>query len=583
MERPLNFISDNLPLFGFGTTASGNVQTVRELIENALDSRPTNLNVSVGSAFLTVEDNGNGVKDISLLTSVFHSTKTRRVGEVGGSGENSLQSSLDVGRYGCGLKAAMVFACRSGLQFPLFLASSSSSGRFWAGQFGVDGVKSLSELEKPESALQGTFAQMSLSMSYPCPEMVAELFSYIQKLFLLPRPNLTIRFTIPLKTLERLLLKQLPGSPVPSSMPFHNSSLDIYRALSGGGVTATTGVVDPNVLCLSSAVFSESALSGKEAIKAHLASAFGIPLHYVAHSQRGAVTVWVAMTPLTAQPSTSGVGKREMTAPILSRPIHILRFANGVPLLRNGRICSLRKGFEGVDWAEEFCLALSQPAPLVNPNPRSIHLKKLKATLTLHPAVPWHPSLLMCLEGGNFLRLSDDTALLDSQELYLATSSVLNAPMPHFSSLHVLLNAEGGVKGALSFGDLSKTFLQGTPTERDATDAVRDSFQALRACEPQLFQSKEDLQKKILTKCYLPCIAEQLAGIVFDPIKSAVQDSDFMGKIKTCVAGSIAGRGVEFSYKSFRELLERELDSLWSLSSDQPSNSAGTPTDEWWT
>jgi trimeric autotransporter adhesin len=277
---------------------------------------------------------------------------------------------------------------------------------------------------------------------------------------------------------------------------------------------------------------------------AHLASAYAVPRSCVAHGRAGGgggceARVFVVLTPVQPPPS------RTTPAPLAPSPdtvssdllthaqrrnntaglVHVLRFANAVPLLASPSTCALTRGaVDAVDWAQ---VGLSL-VPLAGGAGLTWLTARARAELIALPAAPAASG-----DGG-------DTVSVDAPGAYLAQSAVPDFPLVPFTCLRILIDVSGGggAGAPLPFGDLTKTHVldQASTVDVGGGDddgggrpppppcptvsstvaaAVAAALQALRASlPPGLLEPSDVLQRRLLTAVYLPSIAEHLAAVV---------------------------------------------------------------------
>ncbi|KAG6612959.1 dna topoisomerase vi subunit b [Phytophthora cinnamomi] len=193
-DRGAHFIRSNLELLGFGTPRDALVQAVKELFENALDATQSlgsncswedaplellrvnvDLNEDTGCVDIVCADTGSGMRahQVKLLCcNAFETTKTR---SDGGGGCTS-------GKYGVGLKAAMLYSQLNAPDACLKITTTSSSDGILYVQLRIDPdseetavVKKVAQfvVDEEHQRFSGTE-----SLRYTAPPFVGVQFSF---------------------------------------------------------------------------------------------------------------------------------------------------------------------------------------------------------------------------------------------------------------------------------------------------------------------------------------------------------------------------------------------------------------------
>ncbi|KAE8993491.1 hypothetical protein PR003_g20834 [Phytophthora rubi] len=210
-DRGAQFIRGNLELLGFGTRRDALVQAVKELFENALDATRSlgsdrswddaplellrvnvQLNEDSGCIDIVCADTGSGLHahQIKLLCcNVFETTKAR---VEGGGGCTS-------GKYGVGLKAAMLYSQLNAPDACLKITTTSSSDGILYVQLRIDPdseetavVKKVAHFVVDEEHQHFSGTEMRLSI--PCPGDTLEIESAADSLALYFQ---SLRYTAP--------------------------------------------------------------------------------------------------------------------------------------------------------------------------------------------------------------------------------------------------------------------------------------------------------------------------------------------------------------------------------------------------
>jgi hypothetical protein len=598
-RTPASFVSSNLPLFGFGPR-DALVQALRELTENSLDSGAGSVSVRLrlvpvdeggvpalpgGWALweIAVEDDGRGVADAALLHGVFSTTKAG--GCVAAAPEAAAgaappataaaTAAAALGRYGVGLKAAILFAQSSvasllrsaaGVAAELedgggggggsrtlsararcpLLAATSLAGEqgVRAAHLGVDAADGTPREEpvaaaptRLEGRAGGGGTAVALTFAYPAGTPASgaaagELAAYCARLAFAPRQGATVHFSLGGCALAALLPPRGGAAPPPPA----------DAAAAAAAVWPPPWAAPPGALRPAGAggftLRADGEASGDEAMhRFGLCQRAAVPPRCVARGEAaaaggGRVVVWALLAPLAA------AGGARMGGGSRAAPVHVLRFAEGVPLLRNAHACALTRGaVEGVAWAAEFGLRLE---PLQRGGGSGggeegggggggggggrLTARATAALLARFPAAP-----ATC---GRV-----DTAAVDGPGAFLAASAVEGYPDVPWEGLRLLVDARGGSTGGLSFGDLTKTHLLscGGGGERGdgdggrgggggggdsdsslagaAADATLTAMRALRSQQPPGFLlPAEQQQRALLVRVYLPGVVAALEG-----------------------------------------------------------------------
>ncbi|CAH0481695.1 unnamed protein product [Peronospora belbahrii] len=225
-DRGAQFIRNNLELLGFGNPRDALVQAAKELFENAWDAtRSLNvesswndvplkllrldvkLNRDTGNVDILCADTGSGMHahEVKLLCcNVFETTKVNREG---GGGCNS-------GKYGVGLKAAMLYSQLQSSDACLKLVTTSNSDGILYVQLCIDPdseetavVKKVAHFVVDEDHQQFSGTEMRLSV--PCPRDTLELISaadtlalYFQSLRYIAPPFVGVQFNFDVKEIS---------------------------------------------------------------------------------------------------------------------------------------------------------------------------------------------------------------------------------------------------------------------------------------------------------------------------------------------------------------------------------------------
>jgi hypothetical protein len=201
-----SFLATNLGLVGFGQSGAPLLQAVRELTENAIDAGAGRLSVRLSLApaqrvppqggqvvyIIEVEDNGCGISShalASLLGNVFSSTKAPC-------------AAGSFGRYGVGVKAALLYATRSLQELgspdatPLHIVTSTleddhvTSARVGLGGEPLAPLVACERYLKGDISLKGTLARLVLAADASTANALAsgeELLAYFTRIALIPR------------------------------------------------------------------------------------------------------------------------------------------------------------------------------------------------------------------------------------------------------------------------------------------------------------------------------------------------------------------------------------------------------------
>ncbi|CAI5741008.1 unnamed protein product [Peronospora destructor] len=217
-DRGAQFIRNNLELLGFGSRQDALVQAVKELFENALDATQSlcsdyswndaslellridvKLNGDTGNVDIVCADTGSGMHahQVKLLCcNAFETTKTNREGG----------KRCTSGKYGVGLKAAMLYSQLQASDACLKIVTTSNSDGILYVQLCIDPdseetavVKKVAHFVVDEDHQQFSGTEMRLSL--PCPQDIVELESvadtltlYFQSLRYIAPPFLGVQF-----------------------------------------------------------------------------------------------------------------------------------------------------------------------------------------------------------------------------------------------------------------------------------------------------------------------------------------------------------------------------------------------------
>jgi hypothetical protein len=579
-RAPASFVASNLHLFGFGSS-DALMQAVRELTENALDSGAARVCVRLravppaeggvplrpgGWALweVSVEDDGRGVAAMALLHGVFSTTKAG--GGAAAPAPGAVAPAL--GRYGVGLKAAILFAQGSVeallrseaagaagggggggggggppaaggspllaafARCPLLVATSrAGEPGVRAARVGVDAAGGAAR-EEPAAAPArvragggGTAAALTFAFPAGTPASAAaarELLAYGARLALAPARRASVWLSLDCEALAALLPPRGGGSgsgsdPAPPRLPPPADVLPWQRAPA------------PPPAARARTLLAEGEPSADPALhRFALCVRSGLPAPCVARGEARAaggarVTVWALLTPVGAGPAGAGGGGGGGAPRGL---VHVLRFAEGVPLLRGAPACALTRGVtEGVAWAAQFGFSVAPLQPSGGGGGRLLSARAAAALLERHPAAP-------APAGGG-----GGGAGVDGPGAFLAAAAVAGRPGAPFEVLRLLVDARAG-GGTLHFGDLCKTHLAegdgegegegegggggggalaggGASLAAAAADAALAAMVALRAQQPAgALLPAEEQQRALLVKVYLPGAVAALEGAV---------------------------------------------------------------------
>jgi hypothetical protein len=564
-----DFLVRNSTLSGFSPSL-GLYQSVKELLENSIDATNNNTLTSLDticslklirsetsstSFQLIVSDTGIGIPResiTSVITSIFSSSK--------GQGTNSLSSSTvtpTFGRYGVGLKAAILFAQEFGsLIAPLTVTTcTEKDNTICTGRYGIDSKNdtaivrgfSLTPKEDVFSHSHGTSVSLEMILLEKNTVFsIALINSYLQRLVAFPMRNTALTIELVNLQLETKEPKQRRGVQV-----------DIETE------TKRTEIKDTTTVILRAPRGSSPGFD----LRSHFSSNFNVPIECIssAIAKRGeigrrlpalTVQVFIILTPHSIQTrpiNLTTLIEDARAAGNETATMHILRYANSIPLLSSSAECAITLGaISTARWAERFGISLSSlfaseaseedvPRPIPRVKKTSSKKKeKEKAIprrvvdeLTRHPAA---------ISGSSSLQW--DTTKQDAEGAYVCRSSIADDLTISFSCLRIFINLIGP---NLQFGDLKKTFVldnidkaQSLRCSQLVADAVEGALTSLRtqlpqtdistvssfvqasdipsslvrALPPQLFDSSREANLRLLKNVYLPSIAQNLVQIL---------------------------------------------------------------------
>ncbi|CAI5716001.1 unnamed protein product [Peronospora effusa] len=217
-DRGAQFIRNNLELLGFGSHRDALVQAVKELFENALDATQSlssdyswsdaplellridvKLNDDTGHVDIVCADTGSGMHAHQVKLLCCNAFETTKVNREGGGRCTS-------GKYGVGLKAAMLYSQLEASDACLKIVTTSNSDGILYVQLRIDPdseetavVKKVAHFIVDEDHQQFSGTEMRLSL--PCPQDILELESvadtltlYFQSLRYIAPPFVGVQF-----------------------------------------------------------------------------------------------------------------------------------------------------------------------------------------------------------------------------------------------------------------------------------------------------------------------------------------------------------------------------------------------------
>jgi hypothetical protein len=378
-------------------------------------------------------------------------------------------------------------------------------------------------LPEPLGLLRGSGTAVSLHFALPAgtPASAAaagEVCAYAARLALAPRRRgASVRFSLDCDALAALLAA--PRAPVPRPPP------PWAAAAAPGNVLPWARAPAPPAPCVTVLALGEPT----EDAALHrfaLCQRTGLPAPCVARGAAEAaggasVVVWAL---LTMGGGGDGGGGGAGGAP---RPcVHVLRYAEGVPLLRNAEQCALTRGVvEGVAWGAGFGFNLEPLVPQRGGGGGEgggarLPARAATALLGRHPAA---------LSAAAAATPAPDSAAVDGAGAYVAGAAVAGFPPAPWDCLRLLVDARagGGAGGALTFGDFTKTHLVegageealaggGATLAAAAAGAAAAAVAALRSQLPpgDAFAPAEEQQRSLLLRVYLPGVVAALEGAV---------------------------------------------------------------------
>ena len=579
-----SFLAKNTGITGFSPHI-GLYQSLKELLENGIDATTTSSSSSdalctlklsrtssSGGFRITVSDTGDGIARDSIsnvVTNIFCSTKGQSCQS------SSSSSSSSFGRYGIGIKAAILYAQETGVITPLTVTTCQAiDDTVSSARYGIDRAKdaplivSLSYSSKDSACSHGTTVSLEVDNVNDQDSTSSFLFiqAYLERLVAFPMRKtaliLELVNTKP-KAPSRGTKRGLTGDT--TSTDFSSLSSSIFQSI--GGTAHTQSSFD---------------------IRDYLASHFNVPIECVSSSFDSKITtpdystslitsslsssssslqvqVAIVLTPVIPSTPPTSTEAREQSLKTLvedaraagneSGVIHIVRYANSIPLLTTSAECALTLGAtDSVQWGQRFGLSLTPLFSIEEITLDEGKKKKKKTTASTKnkassssseggggggggEAVKILPrKLLDCMNQHPAARVSAafsaDTSKLDAEGAYSARSCITDAVTVPFGSLRIFINVTGS---SLLFGDLKKTHILDDMTK---SRTLRSSYLVAEAMHvalarlqgqlkqhvsiiqvadripTQLLESTRTANLRLLKNIYLPSIASNLIKIL---------------------------------------------------------------------
>ena len=571
------FLSRNSIVTGFSSHLAL-FQSVKELLENAIDAATSSTSSSSltdahyctlkliqtssssGGFRITVTDTGDGFSRSAIaqvVTNVFSSTK-------GKPSQTSSSESISFGRYGIGVKAAILFAQETGVITPLTVTTCQSiDDSVSSARYGIETSKdaplivSLSYSAKEHPTNHGTTVSLDLNVNNNNDAKISlsYIHSYVERLIAFPirKPALILELVnIEPKTPSRGTKRGFTTDSSVTSIPPSSLSASMLTFHSPGRISNMRDYLSSHfhvpIECISSSFDST-----RRDETLHSSS--------IITPEQLQVQVAIVLTPPPSPPSSSSssISSRVRNLKTLVEDarasgnetgiVHIIRYANSIPLLTSSAECSLTQGaIDSVQWGKRFGLALtpliSADVIILDEEARKTKKKKKKKKLTtsssssslteseVFKSLPrkiidymiQHPAA----RAFSTEPPQVNTSRQDAEGAYTARSAIPDVVTVPFSTMKIFINVSGS---SLSFGDLKKTHILDDMTKAPSmrctylvAEAIHKAIGSLQnqlrqessirdKIPTQILESSRTANLRLLRNNYLPSIVSNLVKI----------------------------------------------------------------------
>jgi DNA topoisomerase VI subunit B len=553
------FLLENSALTGFADFKSSIIQSTIELCTNSIDSMASNIRIELIANYcldkqalkidIKIFDDGNGIQN---LNSIFH---------IFGASQNLSERSVkQFGQYGVGLKAVVLFAqkfSQNNKITPILISTSQSGERFLhtclvgidllTDEILIETDENLlpfqAEERKPDLLSHGTMMEFSVSIETPKADamnMTSSISKHLVSFF------------------ERIKLYSTHSAKI--KIAFHNL-FPIALGLSKSEITIETHSIHeimeftreiiPRVESTSETE-EQTYLTQMKIFQTIFQTYFKVPEQFVGcghtmievGSSNGNIhaQVYVIASPLLHNIANDAI---ETNTPISGNAtimgnttclLHILRYVNGIPLLKETKDCCITKAIleSKRDWYEfglklQTIDTLERDGALRKRHKRNavkrssdvdsmIQGKKLDKSEETNIFYESNKDLLQLQPATTS---AFDLSEIDFQGVYCLTRALpeLNQGIP-FNNIRILVNVtvepdEDMEKIPIEFNGLTKSSLADNPLYRKVIkqslyDAFCDLREKVHPIIPKCLISVQELHEYQLHSHILPSIAHEL-------------------------------------------------------------------------